>query len=52
MLAHNPKYILRPGLVEHVIRCAEQAQDFTPLQALLNVVQSPYAEHQSCEDLA
>jgi len=52
MLAHNPKYILRPGLVEHVIRCAEQAQDFTPLQALLNVVQSPYAELQSCEDLA
>lgn len=52
MLAHNPKYILRPALVEQVIRCAEQAQDFAPLQALLNVVQSPYAEHQDCEDLA
>ena len=52
MRAHNPKYILRPGLVAQVIRCAEQAQDFSPLQALLNVVQSPYAEHQDCEDLA
>jgi uncharacterized protein YdiU (UPF0061 family) len=52
MLAHNPKYILRPSLVAHVIRCAEQAQDFAPLQALLNVVQSPYTEHQACEDLA
>jgi uncharacterized protein YdiU (UPF0061 family) len=47
MLAHNPKYILRRHLLENVITQAEQAQDFTPLNDLVSVLQSPYAEHET-----
>ena len=52
MLAHNPKYILRQGVVEQVIRRAEQAQNFRALQELFLVVQSPFAEHAGYEHLA
>ena len=52
MLEHNPKYILRQKLLECVIRCAVQDQDFSALRELLLVVQTPFAEHASYEHLA
>ena len=52
MLEHNPKYILRQKLLECVIRCAVQDQDFSALRELLLVVQTPFAEHAGYEHLA
>jgi uncharacterized protein YdiU (UPF0061 family) len=52
MLDRNPKYILRQAELENVIRHAEQAHDFVPLQELLTVLQSPFSEHTMQEHLA
>jgi uncharacterized protein YdiU (UPF0061 family) len=52
MLAHNPRYVLRQQLLKEAIQRSEQAQDFTMLQDLLHVLQSPYAEHEKYEYLA
>jgi len=52
MLTHNPKYILRQHQLDHAIRSAEQDKNFTPLEKLLSVLQSPYLEHPAQENLA
>ncbi len=52
MLAHNPKYILRQHSLENAIRQAEQALNFSPLNELLLVLQSPCLEHEGFEHLA
>ena len=48
MLRTNPKYILRNHLGELAIRQAKQG-DFSMVQDLLQVLQSPYDEHPSFE---
>lgn len=52
MLAHNPKFILRQHLINHVIQAADQDNNFKPLQELLMVLKTPYAEHDRFEHLA
>lgn len=52
MLAINPKYVLRRNVLDQVINHAEQEHDFTPLNELLLVLQSPYLEHELHEHLS
>ena len=52
MLAHNPRYILRQELLQEAIRRVTQAQDFTLVEDLLLVLQSPFAEHDTHQHLA
>ena len=52
MLASNPKYILRQALLAQAIEHAGQKNDFGQVRDLLQVLQSPYAEHDKCEHLA
>jgi uncharacterized protein YdiU (UPF0061 family) len=44
MRAHNPKYVLRNHLGEEAIRAAKQG-DFSKVEQLLEVLQSPFDEH-------
>jgi uncharacterized protein YdiU (UPF0061 family) len=41
----NPKYILRNWVAEVAIRAVEDAGDSAPLDRILTLLQSPYAEH-------
>lgn len=52
MLAQNPKYVLRSAFLHEAIQRAEQAEDFSLLNALLQVLGSPYEEHPAFEYLA
>jgi serine/tyrosine/threonine adenylyltransferase len=47
----NPKYVLRNHLCEIAIRQA-RLKDFSEVQALLSIVQSPFEEHATHEDKA
>lgn len=51
MLAVNPKYILRNYMAEIAIRKAKQ-KDFSEIDRLLNLLQSPFDEHPDCEEYA
>jgi uncharacterized protein YdiU (UPF0061 family) len=51
MLRTNPKYVLRNHLGEIAIRQAKQ-KDFSEVEALLALVQSPFDEHPGHEDKA
>jgi uncharacterized protein YdiU (UPF0061 family) len=51
MRAHNPKYVLRNHLGEEAIRAAKQG-DFSKVEQLLEVLQSPFDEHPAHEALA
>ena len=51
MRAHNPKYVLRNHLGEEAIRAAKQG-DFSKVEQLLEVLQSPFDEHPAHETLA
>ena len=51
MRAHNPKYVLRNHLGEEAIRAAKQG-DFSKVEQLLEVLQSPFDEHPTHEALA
>ena len=51
MLRTNPKYVLRNHLCELAIRQAKLG-DFSEVEALLALVQSPYDEHPGREDRA
>ncbi len=51
MLKTNPKYVLRNHLGELAIRAARQ-MDFSQVQALLTVLESPFDEHPGFDDLA
>jgi uncharacterized protein YdiU (UPF0061 family) len=44
MLAHNPKYVLRNHLAEIAIRQAKLG-DFSEVETLLTLLQSPFDEH-------
>ena len=51
MLKTNPKYVLRNHLGELAIRAARQ-MDFSHVQTLLTVLESPFDEHPGFDDLA
>ena len=51
MLAHNPKYVLRNHLAEIAIRQAKIG-DFSEVQTLLTLLQSPFDEHPEHEAYA
>jgi len=51
MLKTNPKYVLRNHLGEEAIRAAK-LDDFTQVDTLLCVLQSPFEEHPGHDDLA
>ncbi len=44
MQAVNPRYLLKQADMDHVIARAESADDFAPLDSLLQVLRAPYAE--------
>jgi uncharacterized protein YdiU (UPF0061 family) len=51
MLAHNPKYVLRNHLAEIAIRQAKLG-DFSEIETLLSLLQSPFDEHPAHEAYA
>ena len=51
MLLANPKYVLRNYLAQRAIEAAETG-DLMPLEALFNVLKTPFAEHPEHEELA
>ena len=51
MLKSNPKYVLRNHLGEQAIRAAK-LNDFSQVDTLLKVLQTPFNEHISHDDLA
>ena len=51
MLKTNPKYVLRNHLGELAIRAARQ-KDFSQVQTLLTVLESPFDEHAQLDVLA
>jgi len=52
MDAVNPKYVLRNWVAETAIRAVEDRGDSGPLDRILTLVQSPYAEHPGEDALA
>lgn len=48
----NPKYILRNYLAQQAIEAAEDRQDFSEIERLLLLLQSPFDEHPELEDYA
>jgi len=52
MLSINPKYILRNYIAEIAIKKAEQDQDYTEIDKLMNLLQNPYDEHPEMEHYA
>jgi serine/tyrosine/threonine adenylyltransferase len=51
MLKSNPKYVFRNHLGEEAIRAAK-GKDFSKVDSLLTVLQSPFEEHPAQENLA
>jgi len=51
MLAHNPKFVLRNHLAEIAIRNAKSG-DFTEVDTLMTLLQSPFEEHAEYETYA
>jgi uncharacterized protein YdiU (UPF0061 family) len=51
MLAHNPKFVLRNHLAEIAIRKAKSG-DFTEVDTLMTLLQSPFEEHAEYETYA
>jgi uncharacterized protein YdiU (UPF0061 family) len=52
MLKTNPKYILRNYMAEVAIRKAEDEGDYSEIDRLLTLLQSPFDEHPDCEHYA
>ena len=52
MDAVNPKFVLRNWVAETAIRAVEDRGDVEPLDRILKLVQSPYAEHAGEDALA
>ena len=48
----NPKYVLRNYMAELAIRKAEDAEDYSELDRLFGVLQSPYDEQPENDDYA
>ena len=51
MLAHNPKFVLRNHLAEIAIRKAKSG-DFSEVDTLMTLLQSPFEEHPGYEAYA
>ena len=52
MLKVNPKYVFRNYMAEIAIRKAEDKQDYSEIDRLLKLLQSPFDEHPDCEEYA
>jgi uncharacterized protein YdiU (UPF0061 family) len=52
MLKVNPKYVFRNYVAEIAIRKAEDKQDYSEINRLLKLLQSPFDEHPDCEEYA
>jgi len=52
MLQVNPKYILRNYMAEIAIRKAEDENDYSEIDKLINILRDPYAEHPGFEHYA
>jgi uncharacterized protein YdiU (UPF0061 family) len=52
MKAANPKFILRNYLAQQAIELAQKEQDFSEVENLLRVLQSPFDEHPELERYA
>lgn len=52
MLKTNPKYVFRNYMAEIAIRKAEDEQDYSEIDRLLMLLQSPFDEHSDCEEYA
>ena len=52
MLNSNPKYVLRNYMAEIAIRKAEDEQDYSEIDRMLKLLQSPFDEHPECEEYA
>lgn len=52
MLKTNPKYVFRNYMAEIAIRKAEDEQDYSEIDRLLTLLQSPFDEHPDCEEYA
>lgn len=52
MLRVNPKYVFRNYMAEIAIRKAEDEQDYSEIDKLLKLLQSPFDEHPDCEEYA
>lgn len=48
----NPKYILRNYMAEIAIRKAEDENDYSEIEKLMNLLQAPFDEHPEHEDYA
>ena len=48
----NPKYILRNYMAEMAIRKAEEEKDYSEIDTLMTLLQSPYDEHSEYEHYA
>ena len=52
MLETNPKYVLRNYMAEIAIRKAEDKQDYSEIDRMLKLLQSPFEEHPDDEEYA
>lgn len=52
MLKTNPKYVFRNYMAEIAIRNAEDKQDYSEIDRMLTLLQSPFDEHPDCEEYA
>jgi uncharacterized protein YdiU (UPF0061 family) len=52
MLTTNPKYVLRNYMAEIAIRKARDERDYSEIDRLLKLLQTPFDEHPDCEEYA
>ena len=52
MMKTNPKYVFRNYMAEIAIRKAEDKQDYSEIDRMLRLLQSPFDEHPDCEEYA
>ena len=52
MQAMNPKYILRNYIAQTIIQKAEQDNDFSEIDTLINILHNPFSEHPGYEKYA
>lgn len=48
----NPKYVLRNHMAQHAIEKAEQNKDYSEIDRLMRLLQTPFDEHADMEDYA